>query len=241
MAAGVHLRLRGVGDEQHHEIRLGDDVEGLAERAVLLGEAARARLLVGLRGGAEADAHLGVHARLLQRVAEVLALRGRLGAPPDDADGVDALERLGKLLEEVAAAAHDVLALAGDVHELLLENLGVDVELGGDDTARERDRLFRGVGFTRSDGLAGAERAGAGDGRGRERGRGGHGRHDAMRRGANRLTGASRAACNTGKPAEPQGRHRENREKRHRHRQSVESDIRLREAIARRGGTDRVV
>ena len=93
--AGVHLACAASEMSSITRSDLAMIVEGLAERAVLLGEAARARLLVGLRGGAEADAHLGVHARLLQRVAEVLALRGRLGAPPDDADGVDALERPG--------------------------------------------------------------------------------------------------------------------------------------------------
>mmetsp|Transcript_79567 Transcript_79567/g.192796 ORF Transcript_79567/g.192796 Transcript_79567/m.192796 type:complete len:601 (-) Transcript_79567:30-1832(-) len=176
--ARVHLSLRGIGDEEHDEVGLGDDVEGLAEGAVLLGEAARAGLVVGLGGRPETDADLGVHAGLLEGVAKVLRLRGRLGAPADDADGVDALERLGKLLEEVAATADDVLALTGDIDELLLEHLGVDVELGGgrlrgrggDDAARELEG-FPGVGFSGRDGLARGERGGA---RGRGGGRGGH-------------------------------------------------------------------
>ena len=180
--AGVHLRLRGVGDEEHDEVGLGDDVEGLAEGAVLLGEAALAGLLVRLGGGAETDADLGVHASLGEGVAEVLGLGGRLGAPADDADGVDALERLGKLLEEVAATADDVLALAGDIDELLLEDLRVDVELGlggrgarGDRVPASGGGLHGFVGFAGSDSLA-LRQLGSLSGDGRREG-GGHGGH----------------------------------------------------------------
>ena len=172
---GVQLRLRGVGDEEHDEVGLGDDVERLAEGAVLLGEAARAGLVVGLGGRAEADADLGVHADLGEGVLEVLRLRGRLGAPADDADGVDALERLGELLEEVAATADDVLTLAGDIDELLLEKLGVDVELGGGGRGDDR-RGAAGSGFVGFGGLAGREVLGH-DGRRDERAGGRHGRH----------------------------------------------------------------
>ena len=126
--AGVHLRLRGVGDEQHHEVGLGDDVEGLAERAVLLGEATRAPLRWTARRGGGRHTLVSMPASFSES-RKFWPCAGA-GSPADDADGVDALERLGKLLEEVAAAAHDVLALAGDVHELLLENFGVDVEVG---------------------------------------------------------------------------------------------------------------
>ena len=175
--ARVHLRLRGVGDEEHDEVGLGDDVEGLAEGAVLLGEAAGAGLVVGLGGRPETDADLGVHAGLLEGVAEVLRLSGRLGAPADDADGVDALERLGELLEEVAATADDVLALASDIDELLLEHLGVDVELGGGGLRADGNGAA-GAGFVgfAGGGLAGSRKLGR-DGRRDERAGGRHGRH----------------------------------------------------------------
>ena len=54
---------------------------------------------------ATAAARLGVHARLLEGVPQVLGLRGRLRPPPNHADGLDALECLRQLGVLVAAAA----------------------------------------------------------------------------------------------------------------------------------------
>lgn len=58
-----------------------------------------------MQQGARRSTHLGVHAGLGERVAQVLGLRGRLGAPADHAHGLDALEGLGQLGVLVAAAA----------------------------------------------------------------------------------------------------------------------------------------
>jgi len=49
----------------------------------------------------------------------------------------------------VAATADDVLTLAGDIDELLLEKLGVDVELGGGGRGDDR-RGAAGSGFANS-------------------------------------------------------------------------------------------
>ena len=49
-------------------------------------------------------AHLGVHAGLLEGVAQVLGLGRCLGAPPDHANLLDALQGLGQQVELVAAA-----------------------------------------------------------------------------------------------------------------------------------------
>ena len=88
----------------------GTHVVLLAEGALALVEA---NLLGGRpRGGAlaEADRDRDVRADLLQRVREVLGLRGRLGAPADHADLLDALERLGDERELVAAALRETEA-----------------------------------------------------------------------------------------------------------------------------------
>jgi hypothetical protein len=72
-----------------------------------------------------------LHAGLLQRLAHVLRLRRRLRAPADHANLLDAAEGLRQQFVLVAAAAVDELWLAGKVHPLLLEHLGVKLEHGG--------------------------------------------------------------------------------------------------------------
>eukprot|EP00955_Chlamydomonas_euryale_P066008 359426-Chlamydomonas_euryale.AAC.5 len=80
-------------------------------------EDVRACVYVG-NGGAQRRPH-----------PQVLRLRGRLRAPADDADLLDALKRRRQAGQLVLAAAHNVLVLSGKRHELLLEGLGVEVEV----------------------------------------------------------------------------------------------------------------
>lgn len=77
-----------------------------AEGAVLLAEARRPRPLERARSGPQADRDLD---GAVQGVAQVLRLGGSLRSPADHADLVDAVERAGKPVEKVPAAADDHL------------------------------------------------------------------------------------------------------------------------------------
>ena len=103
-----------------------DDVEHLAQRAVLLGEAGLARLRHRRRAVAQAD--LDLDAGALERVAQVLRLRRPLRAPADDADLLDAREGLGQQREQVAAALDDLLGAIAHLHGVDLENLRAEIE-----------------------------------------------------------------------------------------------------------------
>ena len=116
------LRLSGVRDQEQHEVRLAHHLEHLPERAVRLGEA---RLLGGLRRArARAQADLHLDAGALERVTQVLSLRRALRAPADDADLLDARERLREQGEQVAAAAHDLLRVRAELELVDGEDLG---------------------------------------------------------------------------------------------------------------------
>ncbi len=129
MLRGCISHLSGVGDEQHNEVRLGDDVQHLAEGAIGLAEASGLGLSDGGGVQAKANRDLDVHAGSGDRVLQVLRLRGSLGAPADDADRLDVLEGLLQLGELVAASADDELLMAGKLDVLLLEHLGVEVQV----------------------------------------------------------------------------------------------------------------
>lgn len=86
MLQGWAVHLGAVGDEEHDEVGAGDDVKDVAEGAGVLGEAAGAGLVTGGGALAQADGHLDVDARSLERVLHVLGLRRRLGAPADDSN-----------------------------------------------------------------------------------------------------------------------------------------------------------
>ena len=118
----VVLGEGGVGDQQQRHVALADHVVHLAQRAVLLGEADGLGLLH--RGGAFAQADLDLDAGALERFAQVLRLRRPLRGPADDADLLDAVERLGQQREEVAAAGDDGLFPVGHLDGAGLENLG---------------------------------------------------------------------------------------------------------------------
>mmetsp|Transcript_25254 Transcript_25254/g.63637 ORF Transcript_25254/g.63637 Transcript_25254/m.63637 type:complete len:468 (+) Transcript_25254:613-2016(+) len=180
--ARVQLGLGSVGDEQNDHVAVGDDVKDLAQGALLLGEVALLRLGRAGRAGAQANADLNVHARLRERLAHVLRLRGRLGAPADDADLLDAGERLRQRGELVAAAADDVLLGVGKLGQLLLKHLGVEVDLDGGEGGEARGTAGGAAqaGARRQQGGGGAawpqaDAAGRGSGQGGTRH--GHGRH----------------------------------------------------------------
>ena len=116
----------GIGDEHDGEVRRLDDVEHLPERAVLGAEAGLARRGERRRPLAEADGDLDAGPG--ERVAEVLGLGRTLRAPADDADLVDAFERLGQQRKQVAAAAHDGFLGPRHLDDLLLEDLRLEVE-----------------------------------------------------------------------------------------------------------------
>mmetsp|Transcript_21519 Transcript_21519/g.85568 ORF Transcript_21519/g.85568 Transcript_21519/m.85568 type:complete len:782 (-) Transcript_21519:50-2395(-) len=116
----VELGLRGVRDEQHHEVRLRDGLEHLAQRAVGFGEANGFGR--GPRRRVAPQADLDRDRRAFERFFEVLRLRGGLRPPADDADLPDPLKRRRQLLEEVAPAAHDLLRRPGELDRLLLEH-----------------------------------------------------------------------------------------------------------------------
>ena len=103
-----------------------DDVEHLAERAVVLVEAGLAGRGERGRALAQADGDLDVGAR--ERVAQVLGLGRALRAPADHADLRDALEGLRQQREQVAATAHDGLLGPRHLDDLLLEDLRLEVE-----------------------------------------------------------------------------------------------------------------
>jgi hypothetical protein len=111
-----------VGDQQQRHVALADHLVHLAQGAVLLAEAHGLGLLHG--GGAFAQADLDLDARALERLPQVLGLRRALRGPADDADLLDAVERLGQQLEEVAAALDDGLFAVGHLDGTGLENLG---------------------------------------------------------------------------------------------------------------------
>ena len=173
--ARVHLRLRGVGDEEHDEVRLGDDVEGLAEGAVLLGEVARARSSLDLEEGRVADAPW---CSCPPRECGSSRLRGP-GAPADD-DRLDAGERLRELLEwrpprTMYSPSPATSTSSFSKIFVLMSSSGVDVPAAraaanaGERRSRRERRRVAGRGALRceSDGLGR-------DGRGREGGSGGH-------------------------------------------------------------------
>ena len=123
----VQLRLGGVGNEQEHEVRLLDDGEHLAQRAVLLGEAGLPRLGHRARARAQADLHLDAGA--LERVAQVLRLRRALRAPADDADLLDAREGLGQQGKQVPPTFDDLLGVAvAEIERVDREDLRAEAE-----------------------------------------------------------------------------------------------------------------
>ena len=79
---------------------------------------------------AAAQADLDLDAGALERLAQVLRLRRALRAPADHADLLDALERLGQQREQVAAADDHRFFAAPDVDHLLVEDLGLKIEIG---------------------------------------------------------------------------------------------------------------
>ena len=122
--ARVELRLRGVGDEQDHQVRLRDDVEHLSQRLVVLAEVGCPGLLERRRSGAQADGDLD---GLAQRVAEVLRLRAPLRPPTDDADPAHPAQRRRQKRQQVPAAPYDPLSAVGEVDQLLVEDAGLEV------------------------------------------------------------------------------------------------------------------
>src|SRR5712692_2956432 len=129
----VQLRLRGIGDEKDGEVVAANDVQHLAQRVVLLAEARRARVRERLRALAQSDDDLD--ARALERFAQVLRLRGALRAPADNADLLDARERLRQQAEQMAPAAKEAL-----LHTVELDRFDVE------DTRPEQVRLAFGAG-----------------------------------------------------------------------------------------------
>lgn len=114
-----------------------------------------------------------LHPGGLERVPDVLRLRRGLRAPADDAHVLDPLPGLGQLGELVAPAAVDELLEAGELDLLLLEDLCVELELGGHGGERHDSGRAAGRGAGRRSGSAtrwgskdGAA-AGAGGGGGR--------------------------------------------------------------------------
>jgi len=67
----IELGLRGVGDQEQHQIGLAHDGEHLAQRAAVSGEAGGARLRHRLAAGAQTN--LDADAGAFERVAQVLA------------------------------------------------------------------------------------------------------------------------------------------------------------------------
>jgi len=93
-----------------YHVGLRDHGVHLAKGAVGLGEADRLGQLH--RGGARPQPDLDLDIGPLERLAEVLSLRGALAPPANHANLLDASERLGQNREEVAAAL-DHLRRAG--------------------------------------------------------------------------------------------------------------------------------
>ena len=129
----VQLRLRGVGDEEDREVVTANDIKHVAERAFLLAEARSAGVGERLRALAQPDDDLD--ARALERLAQILRLRRTLRAPADDADLLDARERLRQQAEQVPAAPKEAL-----LHSVELDRLHVE------ETRLEMVRLAFGAG-----------------------------------------------------------------------------------------------
>mmetsp|Transcript_5044 Transcript_5044/g.11504 ORF Transcript_5044/g.11504 Transcript_5044/m.11504 type:complete len:533 (+) Transcript_5044:296-1894(+) len=129
--ARVQRRLRGVRNKQEHEVARRRRLEDTRERSVRLGETRVNRLVVARGSLAQSDDHLGVHASLRERVAEVFRLRRSLRSPSDDRYLLDSVERLGNEVELVASTLDDELRLSlREVHLELGEHLGVELERG---------------------------------------------------------------------------------------------------------------
>lgn len=79
----VQLGLGGVRDQQYDQVRTGDDVEHLAQSAVLLTKPGRPGRFERPRPGPQTDRHRD---RSAQRVTQVLRLRRALRAPTDNTD-----------------------------------------------------------------------------------------------------------------------------------------------------------
>eukprot|EP00962_Isochrysis_galbana_P023637 scaffold7147_cov130-Isochrysis_galbana.AAC.10 len=94
-----------------HHVRFLDDGIHLAESSIGLGEADRLGRLHRGRPCPQPDLDLDV--RALERLTEVLCLRGALAAPADDANRLDALKSGRELGEEVAATLDDLRHTAG--------------------------------------------------------------------------------------------------------------------------------
>ena len=130
----VQLRLRRIGDEEDGEVVAANYIEHVAQRAVLLCEAGRPSVSDRLRALAQPDDNLDASA--LERFAQVLRLRRALRAPADDADLLDARERLRQQAEQVPAAAKEALLHAVEldrlhVEETRLELVGLAFGAGG--------------------------------------------------------------------------------------------------------------
>ena len=119
--APVVLRERGVGDEQQRHVGLVDDRVHLAQGAALLREPDRLGLLHRSRAFPQAD--LDPDAGALERLAQVLRLRGSLRRPADDADLGDSLECLRQERKQVTAAGNDGLFAVGEADGSGLEHV----------------------------------------------------------------------------------------------------------------------
>mmetsp|Transcript_35731 Transcript_35731/g.79489 ORF Transcript_35731/g.79489 Transcript_35731/m.79489 type:complete len:676 (+) Transcript_35731:58-2085(+) len=127
--AGVQLSLGSIGNQQDDKVAAGDDIEHVTQSASGLGEANSLSLSDGGRVHAQTNGDLDVQASLLNGVTQVLGLGWGLGSPSNNTNALDALESILQQRVLIAATTNNVLLAASEVHQLLLEHLGVEVQV----------------------------------------------------------------------------------------------------------------
>ncbi len=120
----VQFGLGGIGNQQHDQVGVLDNLEHLSEGAIFFAETNGLGLFEGGGSLTESDGDLDVGTGFLQGIGHVLGLGGSLGSPSDNTNILDALESLGKEGEEVTSSLHDGLLRVGEINFRNFENFG---------------------------------------------------------------------------------------------------------------------